>query len=68
MPLFVIALGVSVVYFAPGLARQNNVFFTHAFRVAVPFPRLWVPFFRVGGALLVLAGVAMFLGVGVRAR
>lgn len=64
MPLFVIALGVLVAYFAPGLARQNNAFFSHTFRLPVPFPKLWAPFFRAGGVLLIIAGVAMFLGIG----
>jgi len=38
MPLFVIALGVLVAYFAPGLARQNNAFLAHI-PIARPVPK-----------------------------
>lgn len=68
MPLFLIALGALVVYFAPGMARQNSAFYKRAYGVPVPFPRLWAPFFRAGGLVLVLVGVVMLLGIGVRAR
>ncbi|HTQ05748.1 MAG TPA: hypothetical protein VMI54_17920 [Polyangiaceae bacterium] len=68
MPFFVIALGMLVIYFAPGLARQNTAFFKHTYRFPVPFPKIWSPFFRLGGLLLILAGAAMLLGVGVKAR
>lgn len=68
MPFFIIALGILVLLLAPALARQNNAFFKHAYRLAVPFSGYWAPFFRVGGLLLILIGAAMLLGIGVRTR
>lgn len=51
------------------LARAGRRFETMPlFPIAsgVLVPGLWTPFFRAGGALLILAGVTMLLGIGVR--
>ena len=68
MPFFVIAWGALFVLFGPSLARHNAARFRRAYGRSIPFPAVWGHFNRAIGVLFILAGVAMLLGIGVKAR